>query len=60
MRGFLVLRICANIADVRVGEANHLPGIAGIGENFLITREAGIENDFPAAANFRPSRAPAK
>jgi hypothetical protein len=27
-----------------------LPGVAGIGENFLITGEAGIENDFAAAA----------
>jgi hypothetical protein len=35
---------------VRIRQANDLTGIAGIGENFLITREAGIENDFPAAA----------
>ena len=31
-------------------QANDLPGVAGIGENFLVTREAGIENDFAAAA----------
>jgi hypothetical protein len=27
-----------------------LPAVAGIGENFLVTGEAGIENDFAAAA----------
>ncbi|HVM91892.1 MAG TPA: hypothetical protein VMT67_03720, partial [Terriglobales bacterium] len=27
-----------------------MPGIAGIGENFLIAGEAGVENDFAAAA----------
>ena len=35
---------------MRIGEANDLPRIAWIGENFLITGEAGIENDFAAAA----------
>ncbi len=33
-----------------IGEADNLAGIAGVGENFLITGEAGIENDFAAAA----------
>jgi hypothetical protein len=27
-----------------------LPGVTGVSENFLITGEAGIENDFAAAA----------
>ena len=31
-------------------QANDLPGVAGVGENFLVTGEAGIENDFAAAA----------
>jgi hypothetical protein len=35
---------------MRVGQTDNLPGIAGIGENFLITGEAGIENNFSAAA----------
>ena len=35
---------------MRVREADNLAGIAGIGENFLVTGEAGIENDFAAAA----------
>ena len=33
-----------------IRKANDLPGITGIGENFLITGEAGIENDFAAPA----------
>ena len=33
-----------------IGEANDLASIAGVGENFLVTGEAGIENDFAAAA----------
>jgi hypothetical protein len=35
---------------VRIGEANNLPSITWVGENFLISGEAGIENDFTAAA----------
>jgi hypothetical protein len=35
---------------VRISQADNLAGIAGVGENFLITGEAGIENDFAAAA----------
>jgi hypothetical protein len=37
-----------------------LPGVAGIGKNFLITSEAGIENDFAAAARNRAGRAAVK
>jgi hypothetical protein len=37
-----------------------LPGIAGIGENFLITGEAGVENDFAAAARDRARGAAVK
>jgi hypothetical protein len=35
---------------MRVRQANDLPGVAGVCENFLITGEAGIKNDFAAAA----------
>jgi len=37
-----------------------LPCIAGVGEYFLITGEAGIENDFTAAARDRACRAAIK
>jgi len=45
---------------MRIGQANDLPGIAGVGENFLITGEAGIENDFAAAARDRARRTAVK
>jgi hypothetical protein len=37
-----------------------LSGVAGVGENFLITSEAGIENNFAAAARNRAGRAAVK
>jgi len=52
--------IGAHIPDVRIGEAHDLPGIAGIGENFLISGEAGVKNDFAAVAGFRARRAAVK
>jgi hypothetical protein len=45
---------------VRIRQADNLPGIAGVGENFLITGEAGIEYDFAAAAGDRARRAAVK
>jgi hypothetical protein len=52
-RRFLILNIRANISNVRVRQTNDLPGVAGVGENFLISGETGIENDFSAAARDR-------
>jgi len=37
-----------------------LSGVAGVGKDFLITGEAGIENDFAAAARNRARRAAVK
>jgi hypothetical protein len=48
--GFFIVEICADIPDVRIRQANNLPRVTGVGENFLITGEAGIENDFAAPA----------
>jgi hypothetical protein len=45
---------------VRIRQADNLSGIAGVGENFLVTGEAGIENDFAAAARDRARRAAVK
>jgi len=56
-RGFFVVRIRADVSDVRVGEANNLSGVTWVGENFLISGEAGIENSFPAPAGFSASGA---
>jgi hypothetical protein len=49
LAGFFIVAIRADISDVRVREADDLPGITGVGENFLITGETGIENDFAAS-----------
>jgi hypothetical protein len=38
---------------VRIGQTYDLPGVAGVSENFLVSGEAGIENDFAAAARNR-------
>jgi hypothetical protein len=35
---------------VGISEADNLTRVAGVGENFLVTGEAGIKNDFAAAA----------
>jgi hypothetical protein len=35
---------------VGISQADNLTRIAGVGENFLVTGEAGIKNDFAAAA----------
>jgi hypothetical protein len=45
---------------VRIGQADNLPGVTGVGENFLITGEAGIKNNFAAAARDRARRAAVK
>jgi hypothetical protein len=45
---------------VRIGQTDDLACVAGIGENFLITGEAGIKNDFAAPARNRAGRAAVK
>jgi hypothetical protein len=56
----LIIKVRANIPDVWISQANNLPGIARVGENFLISGEAGIENDFAAAARNCAGRAAIK
>ena len=60
MRRFFVVKIRANVSNVWIGQADNLPGVAGVGENFLVSGEAGIENDFAAAARDRAGRAAVK
>jgi hypothetical protein len=45
---------------VRIGETDDLPSVAGISENFLVTGEAGIKNDFAAPARDCAGRAAVK
>jgi hypothetical protein len=47
---FFIIKIGANIADMRIGQAHDLPGVTRIGENLLIAGKACIENDFAASA----------
>ena len=58
--GFFVIGVGADVADVRVGEANDLPGVTWIGENFLIAGETGVENNFAATAGESARRAAVK
>jgi hypothetical protein len=60
MPGLLIIQIRADIANVRVRQTHNLPGITGIRENFLVTGEAGIENDFAAPACDGAGRAAVK
>jgi hypothetical protein len=60
MRRFLVIEVRANISNVRISQADNLPGVAWVGENFLVAREAGIKNDFAAPARDRAGRAAIK
>jgi hypothetical protein len=53
MRGFVIVRVGAVIADLGIGEDNNLPCIRRIGKNFLVTGDGSIENDFPVAFAFR-------
>src|SRR5690349_8824472 len=57
---FFVVEICPNVADVRISQANDLARVAGIGENFLVSGEAGVENDFTTAARDGASGAAVK
>ena len=45
---------------MRISEADNLAGIAGVSENFLISGEAGVENDFAAPARNGAGRAAVK
>ncbi len=60
MRRFFIFKIRAYVSDVWIGQAHNLPGITGVGENFLVSSEAGIKNDFAAAARDRAGRASVK
>ena len=57
---FFVVEVGANVADVRIGEADDLARIARIGENFLVTSKASIENDFAATAGASARRTAVK
>jgi hypothetical protein len=45
---------------VWISQTNNLSGVTGISENFLVTGEAGIKNDFAAPAGDCAGRAAVK
>ena len=45
-RGFGVFGVDAVVADERVGHADHLAILGGIGQNFLISGHGGVKDDF--------------
>ena len=51
-RSFVVVGVGAVIADFRIGENYDLPGVGGVGENFLIARDRGVKNNFPVTFTF--------
>ncbi len=59
-RRFLILQVRADISDVRIRQADNLPCVTWVGENFLVSGEAGIKNDFAAPARDRAGRAAVK
>jgi hypothetical protein len=59
-RGFFILGIRADISNVRIRQTDNLSRVTWICENFLITGEAGIKNDFTAAPRNSSRCAPMK
>jgi hypothetical protein len=53
-----VLAVRPDIADVREGEGDDLPGIGRIGQDLLVARERGVEAHFADGASGRPEAAP--
>ncbi len=52
-RRLLVIDIRSDVPDVGIGQADNLARVTRIGEDFLISGEARVENDFAAAPGDR-------
>jgi len=59
-RRLLIIEIRSHIPDVRVRQAHDLSRIARVGEDFLVSSETGIENNFAAAPGTGPRGASSK
>jgi hypothetical protein len=60
VRRLLIIDIRSDVSNVGIGQADDLARVTRIGEDFLISGEAGIENDFAAAPGDRSPRAALK
>jgi hypothetical protein len=58
--GFFVIGVCADVADMGIRQAHNLPGVARIGENFLVAGKASVENNFAATTGASARRATVK
>jgi hypothetical protein len=54
---FAVLGGRAIVADLRVGEDDDLPGVGGVGEDFLVSGDGGVEDDLAAPLGARTKSA---
>ena len=52
LRSFKIFRSRTGVTDVRIGERDNLAGVGGVGQNFLVARQSGIENDFAGGVAF--------
>ena len=59
-RGLLVIKVRSHISDVRIRQADNLPRVARVCEDFLVSGEAGVENNFAAAPGVCPRGASLK
>jgi hypothetical protein len=58
--GLLIIEVRSHIPDVRIRQANYLPCVARVGEDFLVSGKTGVENDFAAAPGDCPRGASSK
>lgn len=56
----LIIGVRSDISNVRICQANDLSRVTRVRENFLISGEARVENDFAAAPGDGPRGAPVK
>src|SRR3546814_3973637 len=56
LRRLDVFVVDAGITDMRIGKGNDLPVVAGIGQDFLISRHGCVENDFGDAITIGDDR----
>jgi hypothetical protein len=58
--GLFIIEVCADVSYVGIREADNLSGVTGVREYFLISGDAGVENDFAAPARDGAGRAAVK
>ena len=59
-RRFVIVRVGAVVADLRIGQDDDLAGIGRIGEDFLVAGDGGIEDDFARLSMGAPKLLPSK